>query len=727
MSEPPPGEVPDLDRLDQYRYWKPEVQQRALELLKEREHSPWRPFYCPDLRCDGHPHGEWDFEHARSDQRPPRWSDDWLVWALAGGRGSGKTRAGAEVTHRVTKITPRIILIGPTGPDLRETMVEGVSGLLATAAPDNRPVWEPSKKKLTWPNGCIAQGFSAEEPDRLRGPQCFVAGTLIQTERGAVPIEQVTIADWVWTRHGLRRVMAVNKGQRVVMSSSLFTATPDHLIWTENRGWVEHQFIVPDDTMAAWCPTCTPRQAATASSRPDRAPCTTPGGSGSRNTGRFLTGGMSTTSTSTAPTTGSRTSSPCHGQTTRNCTRLSGVRTVAPTAEVTSTSSEVVLVGAAPSASAGPTETLADAPTSAVAVAGSSPAKSAGLSSRRAGDGSAPSGASTSDVQTVYDLTVDEHPEFFANGILVHNSGYVWADEPAHYPDSEQVWDNMLFGLRIKGHKGTHPKVVATTTPKPTKWMKALLADPLTVTHRVSTYANLQNLADTFKRTVIDRYEGTRLGKQELHGEVLQDVEGALWNWDMFQWVDDAPPLLRIVVAVDPAGTANKKSDETGIITIGIGHDKNLYVLHDATDRYSPERWGSMSNAQHEDFSADAIVAEKNYGADMVRYVLENSGHKGARIIEVQSRRGKAIRAEPIVALYEKKRVFHVGSRGDLGALEDELTSWVPGASDSPNRLDALVHGATELAKQVMPATVSDPNKLLRGRHAPTSRHLRAV
>ena len=471
VSEPPQGDLPGVDA---FRYWKPEAQERALELLKERERSPWRPFYCPDPRCNGTAHGEWSFNHARADQRPPKWSDDWLTWLLSGGRGSGKTRTGSEVTHRVTNFTGRLILIAPTGPDFRETMVEGESGLLATAPPDNRPEWEPSKKKLTWPNGAIAQGFSAEEPDRLRGPQ----------------------------------------------------------------------------------------------------------------------------------------------------------------------------------------------------------------------------------------------------------SGYVWADEPGHYPDTQAVWDNMLFGLRL----GKHPKVVATTTPKPTKWMKALIKDEMTRLIRVSSYANLANLADSYKRTVLDRYEGTRLGQQELHGELLEDVEGALWNWDMFQWIEEAPELQRIVVAVDPAGTANKKSDETGIIVVGIGYDKNLYVLHDGTDKLSPGVWGSRSNGLYDEFSADAIVPEKNYGADMVTYVLENAGHTGARIIPVNSRRGKAIRAEPVVALYEKQRVFHVGQRGDLSKLEDELTTWVPGEGDSPNRLDALVHGITELAKHVMPASIADPNKLLRGRrYGDGPPHLRAI
>lgn len=475
MPTPPQAHLPDSPELDQWRNWKPESQQRALELLNEYSSSTWRPFYCQRPNCDGHPHPDWEWSHARADQRPPRWSDPWLTLLLSGGRGSGKTRAGAEITHRVADRVPRIALVAATGPDLRDTMVEGVSGILATSPPGKRPLWEPSKKKLTWPNGCIAQGFSAEEPDRLRGPQ----------------------------------------------------------------------------------------------------------------------------------------------------------------------------------------------------------------------------------------------------------SGFAWADEPAHFPLAQQVWDNMLFGLRIKD--GPKPKVVATSTPKPTRFVKDLINLDNTVTHRVSTYANLDNLSETFKATILDRYEGTRLGRQELHGEVLEDVEGALWNWDMFRWVETAPHLTRVVVGVDPAGTANPKSDETGIVVVGIGEDKNLYVLADDTGRYSPEQWGRKANDAYDEWRADAIVPEKNYGQDMVRFVLENAGYAGARLIPVESRRGKAIRAEPIVALYEKGRVFHVGKQGDLAELEDELTMWVPGEGASPNRLDALVHAATNLAKQVMPASVSDPNVLLNGRVTPQPRHLYAV
>jgi phage terminase large subunit-like protein len=182
----------------------------------------------------------------------------------------------------------------------------------------------------------------------------------------------------------------------------------------------------------------------------------------------------------------------------------------------------------------------------------------------------------------------------------------------------------------------------------------------------------------------------------------------------MFGWVEQAPPLVRIVVGVDPAGTRNKRSDETGIVVVGVDAFKTLYVLADYSGKFSPAGWASKANDALEEFSGDAIVAEKNYGGDMVRHTLETSGYRGARIKMVTSRRGKDIRAEPIVALYEKGRVKHVGRQGDLSDLEDEQTSWVPGHSASPNRLDAMVHGATDLAAGAMPAEIAVPASLPR-------------
>jgi phage terminase large subunit-like protein len=151
-------------------------------------------------------------------------------------------------------------------------------------------------------------------------------------------------------------------------------------------------------------------------------------------------------------------------------------------------------------------------------------------------------------------------------------------------------------------------------------------------------------------------------------------------------------------------------------------------VFADATGKFSPAGWASRANAEYEDFKADAIVPEKNYGGDMVKHTLESSGYSGARIIMADSRRGKELRAEPIVALYEKGRVFHVGKPGDLAELEEEMTTWVPGEGASPNRVDALVHAATELAKVVMPAQIANPDTLLRNHRRTTDQpHLRVV
>lgn len=392
----------------------------------------------------------------------PSLTIEWLVWLLSGGRGSGKTRTGAETTNRAAKHVPFLRLIAPTGPDVRDTMVEGESGILATAPPDFRPVWEPSKRKLTWPNGAIALGFSAEEPDRLRGKQS------------------------VWD----------------------------------------------------------------------------------------------------------------------------------------------------------------------------------------------------------------------------------WLDEPAHMPLIEDVWSNMKFGLRIKNAKVT-PRIVCTTTPKPIKWIKKLIADPKTVVSRVSTYANVANLAETFASAVLDEYEGTRLGRQELHGELLEDVEGALWNIDLIRYATEVPTHFdRIVVSVDPAGSCNKNSDETGIVVLGLVGTM-IYVLADRTGKYSPSGWATAAVNAYNEFSADAIVAEKNYGGDMVREVLEKNGAENIRIKLVTSRRGKALRAEPIVALYEKLRVLHI--KEATPTLEDEQTSWVPpssgGRMPSPNRIDALVHGATDLADVHLPVEMASPSQ----------------
>ena len=290
-----------------------------------------------------------------------------------------------------------------------------------------------------------------------------------------------------------------------------------------------------------------------------------------------------------------------------------------------------------------------------------------------------------------------------------------WLDEPAHMPLIDLVWDNLLFGMRL----GQQPRILVTTTPLPKKWLKDLVKEKTTKVVRVSTYANIDNLAPTFAAKIISKYEGTRLGRQELHGEIIEDVEGALWNKEMILAANDIDdrdfdglPFTgykgmdfdRIVVSVDPAGTSTKKSDETGIIVVArIGG--TFYVLDDLTGKYSPDEWAKKVVHAYKKWSADRIVAEKNYGGDMVAANMRNQD-ENLPITLVTSRRGKEIRAEPIVGLYEQNRVFHVG---DLSLLETEQLEWVPGEGASPNRIDAEVHGLTNLMNKGGAAAVAAP------------------
>lgn len=286
----------------------------------------------------------------------------------------------------------------------------------------------------------------------------------------------------------------------------------------------------------------------------------------------------------------------------------------------------------------------------------------------------------------VYDIAVDEAGEFFANGILVHN-----CDELAawRYPES---WDQAKFGLRL----GNDPRAVLTTTPKPTKVVKEIVADPNTVVTVGSTYENRANLADAFVSAIVRKYEGTRLGRQELEAEILSDNPGALWkrDWIESSRVPKAPELRRIVVAVDPAATSNPDSDETGIIVAGLGRDGLGYILADVSMRGTPEQWGRVVTRAYREWKADRIVAETNNGGQMIEAVVR-SIDRGVSYRGVHASRGKVTRAEPVSALYEQGRIKHVGS---FPTLEDQMCDYDPATSrESPDRMDALVWAVTEL------------------------------
>ncbi len=365
---------------------------------------------------------------------------------LLAGRGFGKTRTGAEYVREMKETCGRIALIAPTAGDARDVMVEGESGLLAISPPWDRPVYEPSKRRLTWNNGAQATTYSADEPDRLRGPQ--------------------------------------------------------------------------------------------------------------------------------------------------------------------------------------------------------------------------------------------------------HDGG--WADELAAWRYAE-AWDMFLFGLRL----GTRPRGVITTTPKPVKLVRDLLRDPRCAVTRGSTFDNRANLAGSFLDSIVAKYAGTRLGRQEIEAEMLDDVPGALWARGQIDHVRHPPDLRRIVVAVDPATTSGEDSDETGIIVAGVGTNGRGYVLADLTCRSSPQGWARVVVDAFTTFKADRIVAETNQGGDMVEATLRTV----AGLIPftgVHAKRGKVLRAEPVSALYEQGRISHIGS---LTALEDQMCSFTADfdkntAGYSPDRVDALVYALTELMVQ---------------------------
>jgi phage terminase large subunit-like protein len=269
-----------------------------------------------------------------------------------------------------------------------------------------------------------------------------------------------------------------------------------------------------------------------------------------------------------------------------------------------------------------------------------------------------------------------------------------WADEVAAWRNQQDVWDMLQFTLRL----GRKPRVMVTTTPKPTKLMRGLIASPDSYITRGSTFDNVDNLAKPFLDTVRKEYEGTRLGRQELYAEILEEADGALWTTEMLDQCtierSEVPELNRIVVAVDPAVTAKTESDMTGIIVAGVDVNGIGYVLEDATDRFSPQQWAAKAISLYREYSADRIVAERNQGGEMVRRTLE-AEDETVPIRLVHASRGKMARAEPISALYEKHKVKHVKG---LDELETQMRTWEPlGSLGSPDRLDACVWALTEL------------------------------
>jgi predicted phage terminase large subunit-like protein len=274
------------------------------------------------------------------------------------------------------------------------------------------------------------------------------------------------------------------------------------------------------------------------------------------------------------------------------------------------------------------------------------------------------------------------------------NLSGAWLDEIASMVHADELFAEALMpALRI----GENPRALITTTPRPIKLLRELLArdDGSVRVVRGSTWDNAANLSRTALAELRARYEGTRMGRQELEGELLEDVEGALWSRDMLDAtrVDKAPVLARIVIGIDPAVTSGEKSDSTGIVVVGRSHDGHLFVLENATTRGTPHNCMSRAVSAYHRWHADRIIGEVNNGGDYIEGVLRtvdaNVPYKSVR-----ATRGKLVRAEPIAAIWEQGRGHIVGSSP---ALEDQMAGFTSDTTESPDDMDAMIWACHEL------------------------------
>ena len=269
-----------------------------------------------------------------------------------------------------------------------------------------------------------------------------------------------------------------------------------------------------------------------------------------------------------------------------------------------------------------------------------------------------------------------------------------WCDEMASWEYPEETWDNLMFALRL----GEKPQVCVTTTPKPLQLLINLKDAQTTVLTKGTSYDNRENLNQQFFDSILSKYKNTRLGMQEIYAEILEESDNALWKRE---WLDDArlidgpEELERIVIAIDPAVTSKKTSDETRLIVAGKDKEGKFYVLNDSSGRYTPSGWSEKAIMLFNQFQCDKIIAEVNNGGQLVEHTLrtqsENVPYKS-----VHASRGKRTRAEPIASLYEQHKVHHVGN---FERLENQLCNWEATSGEaSPDRLDALVWALTELS-----------------------------
>jgi len=270
-----------------------------------------------------------------------------------------------------------------------------------------------------------------------------------------------------------------------------------------------------------------------------------------------------------------------------------------------------------------------------------------------------------------------------------------WCDELAAWRYTD-TWDQLQFGLRL----GDHPRTIITTTPRPVSLIRNLASrtDGTVKIARGSTFDNADNLAPQALIELQARYAGTRMGRQELYGEILNESDSALWTRQLIEDArvkpEDAPPYFRVVVAIDPAVTSGEGSDETGIVVAGATPDGHYYILEDASMRGTPENWARKAVEMYRKHKCDRIIGEANNGGDMIEALLRQVDAT-IPYRKVHASRGKKVRAEPVSALSEQLRLHMVGS--NFTQLEDQLVTWEPDSDSSPDRMDAMVWAVTDL------------------------------
>lgn len=273
---------------------------------------------------------------------------------------------------------------------------------------------------------------------------------------------------------------------------------------------------------------------------------------------------------------------------------------------------------------------------------------------------------------------------------------YAWVDELAKYTYPDDTWDNLEFGLRL----GDEPQVIVTTTPRPIPIVVTLYDDPLTVVTAGSSYENIGNLAPTYIKRVIQKYEGTRLGQQEIHAQILRDVPGALWTMEMIQGTrvnpGEVPKMTRFSVGVDPAMSSEDSANETGIVVVGLGENGHGYVFRDASGVYSPYKWAQRACKEYHHWGATRVVGESNNGGDLVG-INVHSYDPTVKFRKVFAEQSKGKRAEPIALLWEQGKMHMVGNYPEMESQMTLTTVDEYLGPGSPDRMDAMVWAARDI------------------------------